>query len=430
MIYLLNFANKKCLKNLAKKLPLSKINKTKIEITTKIENQSFTTKIEALEDSFPFDDITETYQRKKPVDPFIGQKCGENQEYLIVKFIAKGGMGNIYLCINQSETIDADFVVVKFLDKECLEADNKEEIIQRFRREIKLLSSLNHPNIVNILDQGIYPLQEEEKIYNIPFFIMEYLQGETLSDYLIKKRQITIEESLFIITQILAGLRIAHNQGIIHRDLKPDNIFLIPTLNNKHIVKILDFGIARKIDSMSVVRLTKMNDYFATPYYVSPEHINGVTQLDARSDIYNLGLIFYEILTGNKPFTDYDDLLVTKGWLGVHNQKNPIPPNQQFGCDNIPLILNNIILKCLAKKPDDRYPNAEDILTEIVNFHPNIKNIHTTKKYNNISKKIFLNGLIFSFLLGIVISLSTFFIINAINNNEQSLMNNQYIQNH
>ena len=139
---------------------------------------------------------------------------------------------------------------------------------------------------------------------------------------------------------------------------------------------------------MSVVRLTKMNDYFATPYYVSPEHINGVTQLDARSDIYNLGLIFYEILTGNKPFTDYDDLLVTKGWLGVHNQKNPIPPNQQFGYDNIPLILNNIILKCLAKKPDDRYLSVEDILAEIINFSPNLKNLHTTKEYNNnISKK-------------------------------------------
>jgi len=86
----------------SQKTTIEQDNKTKIEITTKIENKSFTTKIEALEDSFPFDDITETYQRKKPVDPFIGQKCGENQEYLIVKFIAKGGMGNIYLCINQS----------------------------------------------------------------------------------------------------------------------------------------------------------------------------------------------------------------------------------------------------------------------------------------------------------------------------------------
>ncbi|MBE9221336.1 serine/threonine protein kinase [Cyanobacterium stanieri LEGE 03274] len=405
--------------------------KTKIEIKTTIENQSFITKIEPAEDSTMIDDITiDTYKRKKNTDPFIGERCGENEEYLIVKFIAKGGMGNIYLCVNESETIEDDFVVVKFLDKECLEADNKQEIIDRFRREIKLLSSLNHPNIVNILDQGIYQLKEHGKSYDIPFFVMEYLQGETLSDYLIKTQKISLQESLCIITQILAGLRIAHNQGVIHRDLKPDNIFLIPTLNNKHIVKILDFGIARKVDSMSVIRLTKMNDYFASPYYISPEHIYGVTELDARSDIYNLGLIFYEIITGNKPFTDYDDLLVTKGWLGVHNLKLPIPPNQQIDCEKIPLILNNIILKCLAKNPNDRFQNSEEILAKIINIYPEYSILSAEFNGNYISKKQFIKGLVLSFFMGISLTSLILFIITTITNNvkQSFIINDQYTQ--
>lgn len=388
---------------------------TKIDLKTKIDQENNHQNI---------------YKRNKKEDLFLGNQCGENQQYFIAKLIAKGGMGNIYLCVNQSPDIEQDFVVIKFLDKKLLAVENQEEIRQRFQREIKLLSTLDHPNIVKILDQGIYEVEEENQKLSIPFFVMEYLQGQTLNNYLIKKQKISLKESFLIITQILAGLRFAHGQGIIHRDLKPENIFLIPTLNNKHIVKIIDFGIARKIDSMSMIRLTKMNDYFASPYYISPEHIYGISHLDARSDIYNLGLIFYEILTGNKPFTDCDQLLATKGWLGVHNQKNPVPPNQQIGCDHIPLILNDLILKCLAKKPIDRFSSAEAMLIEVVSLSDSISSSHQSylnrSNQNNFQGLGFKNQIIFwlivSFMMGIFMTVLTMFFVNTVNNNQDISM--------
>ncbi|AFZ46596.1 serine/threonine protein kinase [Cyanobacterium stanieri PCC 7202] len=403
---------------------------TTIEINTKIEDINSTEFGEktTLDNNLGLENTTQnTYERKKKEDYFIGNKCGENKQYLIAKFIAKGGMGNIYLGVNQSTDIKQDFVVIKFLDQELLKVENPEDIKQRFQREIKLLSKLDHPNIVKILDQGIYDIEDDEQEISIPFFVMEYLQGETLDNYLIKKQKLSLEESLLIITQILAGLRTAHQEGIIHRDLKPENIFLIPTLNNKHIVKILDFGIARKIDSMSMVRLTKMNDYFASPYYISPEHIYGINHLDARSDIYNLGLIFYEIVTGNKPFTDCDELLATKGWLGVHNHQNPIPPNQQIGCEDIPPLLNDIILRCLTKKPNHRFPTAEAMLVEIVDVSSAILSSGAPSSFSTSGQNFFdslgiknqiMLWLIISFTMGILMTILTIVFVNTVNNNQ------------
>ncbi len=399
-----------------------------INTQTNITSTQQTTTIEANNPVIEEEKITtppeKLYERQTIKDVFIGQKCGENNLYQIIKLIGKGGMGKVYLAITNSPEKQDELVAIKFLSKECLLAENKEEIKHRFNREIGFLIALNHPNIVKFIDQNIYQLQENDQEYSLPFYVMEYLRGQTLSDYLVKKVRLETSEALFIITQILGGLRIAHNNGIIHRDLKPDNIFLVPTINNKYIVKILDFGIARSLNTMSVVRLTNVADYFGSPYYISPEHIKGVADLDTKSDVYTLGLIFYEILSGNKPFNNYDDLLLTRGWLGVHNHKQPIPLIHQIGCENIPIALNDTIMKCLNKNPNDRYKNAEEMLLEIVKITQeiNLTQKSTTIKNNQIKSSIshptnnskLILQLIITLIIGIVIGITTITIFRPI----------------
>lgn len=357
------------------------------------------------------------YKRTQIIDPFLGKNCGENDRYQIIKLLGKGGMGQVYLALTERENNQHQLVAIKFLKKECLLADNKLEIERRFAREIKILISLNHPNIVKIIEQGIYRLTENNQVDNIPFYVMEYLNGESLTTYLERKNKLNLEEAMPLMIQILSGLNQAHQNSIIHRDLKPDNIFLVSLSNNRYIVKILDFGIARNFDNQSAIRLTTMADYFSTPYYISPEHINGIRELDTRSDIYTLGLIFYEILTGNKPFQADEEFLQKKGWLGVHNSQNPNQLISQPGCENLPITLNNIIIKCLEKSPDQRFTNAQELLEALSNLSAEISAQKTSKvptskpkietKQKQLLPKLLLigSGLILGIIIGIFIGI-------------------------
>lgn len=316
--------------------------------------------------------------RKKLDAPFVGITCGTNNRYQVVQLLQQGGMGQVYIAVTETPEHYYKLVAIKFLKKEFLLADNREEIEHRFNREIRILMSLNHPNIVSIIDQGFYPLEEDNQIHNIPFYVMEYLKGQSLTKYLEGKGPLTIEEAMPLMLQISTGLSKAHQNNIIHRDLKPDNIFLIPTTKNRYIIKILDFGIAKNLESISAVKLTNVADYFASPYYISPEHINGITALGPWSDIYTLGLIFYEMLSGNKPFDHDENLLQTRGWPGIHNSKKPHELISQPGCENIPTTLNNIIMKCLSKEPSRRFANAQELLNALSSFSAQISSIPKT----------------------------------------------------
>jgi serine/threonine-protein kinase len=295
----------------------------------------------------------------------LGKTCQGKVSYQILKLLGKGGMGRVYLGFTDAEESSNKLVAIKILNKECLFADNYEEIKARFGREIRLLISFNHPNIIKIIDQGILEIEEDNNTYNLPFFVMEYLEGKILSKYLQEKQKLTLEEALPIMLQITAGLMIAHQNNIIHRDLKPENIWLSPTYNQRCIAKILDFGIAKNLSNLSGLQLTNMADFLATPYYISPEHSKGIIELDSRSDIYTLGLIFYEMLTGTKPFDPEDELLQRKGWLGVHNTMIPQPLRTKTGCENLPVQIEQIILKCLEKNPENRFRNGGELLDSL-----------------------------------------------------------------
>lgn len=381
------------------------------------------------------------FQRPPTTDSYIGERCGENDRYQIVKLLGKGGMGKVYLAVTETPEGQDQLVAIKFLNKECLNADNKEEIKQRFNREIGFLIELNHPHIVRFLDKGIYSVTHEGETYLIPFYVMEYLQGKTLTQYLIEKEKISFEEALPLMIQVLGALRQTHKRGIIHRDLKPDNIFLVPTFNNKNIVKILDFGIARNLNTMSMVRLTNIADYFGSPYYISPEHIKGVFELDTRTDIYTLGLIFYEMLSGEKPFENYEDMLLTKGWLGIHNNKTPKPLITRQGCENIPILVNDIIMKCLEKNPDHRYQEAEDLLADLITLNPTTSPVSSPESVsstvivnspvNSIPEEVIISSnknniywLILTFILGAITGFLISFIIQWMSSVEPSPSDN------
>lgn len=265
-----------------------------------------------------------------------GQKI--NDRYEIIKSIGEGGMANVYLA---KDTILDRQVAVKVLRGDL---SSDEKFIRRFQREALSVSNLSHPNIVEVYDVG-----EEDGQY---YIVMEYIEGKTLKQLLYKRGALTLPEVIDIMTQLTDGLAHAHEAYIIHRDIKPQNIMI----EDNGTIKITDFGIAMAVNA---TQFTQTNSVMGTVHYLPPEQANGKSAT-VKSDIYSLGILMYELLTGSVPFKGDNAVEIAlkhmKEKLPSIRKQNPL----------IPQSVENIVIKACAKNPRNRYDTVKEMHDDIV----------------------------------------------------------------
>jgi serine/threonine protein kinase len=277
---------------------------------------------------------------------FIG-KVVDN--YRIIENLGIGGMGVVFKAIHVK--LDKLFALKMIAPGLAM----NENFIKRFQTEAKALAKFEDPNIVRI-----YDLRE----YNDQWFIvMEYVNGHTLLDIIRKEGAFPLQNALPILNQMLTAIGHAHSAGIIHRDLKPNNVMI--STDGK--VKITDFGLAKDQASMTTTLSVTSG---GTLYYMSPEHVKGFQFTDKRSDIYSIGMTFYEMITGTVPFKDLQsDFDIRESII----RKDTIKPSVYN--KNIPPELEDIVMKSIAKEPDDRYQSTEEMLNAVIHFEDENPNI-------------------------------------------------------
>lgn len=261
--------------------------------------------------------------------------------YRISKLIGRGGMGIVYLASHLALNRTC---ALKFLAPALVTSVNW----TMFQNEAKTIAGLTHATICQIYDLGIHR-------GNLPFYAMEYVPGQTLAAVLSQNGPLAIERAIEIFAKMAAGLVYAHNHGVVHKDIKPANIMLIPAADGTVEIKILDFGIAELINSGD----ERQNlPALGTAYYMSPEQFKG-TGVDQRSDIYSLGCSMFEMLTGRPPFSG------SRSELSVAHAKSDIPRLSEHSDEEFPLAIEAIVRKCLAKSPEKRYQNADQLVCDL-----------------------------------------------------------------
>jgi len=284
-------------------------------------------------------------------------------KYVIHRKIGEGGMGVVYE--GQHRELEMK-VAIKVLHP--IEADDP-SMIDRFKTEAKSSASIKHPNVVEVYDYGLTPDGR-------PFFVMEFLGGESLADLLDRVKVLKTSQVVEIIDQILTGLSRAHKRNIIHRDLKPENIFLAKTEEGKRVVKILDFGIAKiarggeghgatlavssrtgqaKLRATRRFR-TEHGVVMGTPGYMAPESLTGQTNIDTRADLFAVGVLLFEMLTGRQPFRGE-----TAHEIMLNTANRPVPDIRALN-PAVSSAMEQLCLIALAKNPDDRFQTAEEFI--------------------------------------------------------------------
>ncbi len=294
-------------------------------------------------------------------DPWIGQVLGTPDRYRLDRCLGGGGMGDVYLAM--------DLNLGRQMALKLLKAGEDEQtdlhLRKRFEREVTISAALSSEHIVQVTDHGVTPDGH-------PFYVMEYLNGSSLGQEIRKYHRLSLKRTINIVLQVCEGLKVAHEgitlykEGatttefikVVHRDLKPDNIFLLPHARFGELVKILDFGIAKIWGEGT---LTREGSFLGTCRYAAPEQWRGDEDIDGRADIYSLGLIIYEMLSGTDPFGLKSD---TRGihptsWMAAHAFTEARPIRQLPGCSEIPIELEGALIRCLAKEPADRFQTIE-----------------------------------------------------------------------
>ena len=275
------------------------------------------------------------------MDKYVGKRL--DGRYEIHELIGVGGMANVYRC---TDTLDDREVAIKILKDEYL---NNEEFSRRFKNESKAIAMLSHPNIVKVYDVSFGDM--------IQYIVMEYIDGITLKEYIDRQGIIEWKDVIHLTTQVLKALQHAHESGIVHRDIKPQNIMLL----QDGTIKVTDFGIARFSDKAT---RTMTDQAIGSVHYISPEQARG-DQTDGKSDIYSVGVMLYEMLTGRLPFDG--DTAVSVALMQLQQQpKRPREVNPA-----IPIGLEQITMKAMQKKPSDRYASAAEMLNDIERFRLN-----------------------------------------------------------
>jgi serine/threonine protein kinase len=268
--------------------------------------------------------------------------------YRIIELLGRGGMGEVYLARHLA------------LNKRCAlkvipPYQVSEETWQRFKQEARVISRLTHKNIVHVTDLGIHA-------DCLPFYAMEFVDGQTLAELLAKRTYLSLDETLDIFLQVCDGLEHAHKQGVIHRDLKPANIIIATRGQDKPLVKILDFGLA-KLSRMDQAKqsLTLAGDVFGSPFYMSPEQCAGES-VDNRTDIYSLGCTMFECLTGSPPFTGNLSASI------IFAQQEAPPPTLASiaGDGKFPDSMEIVVAKLLRKNPVERYQTMDQLRSDLL----------------------------------------------------------------
>lgn len=269
---------------------------------------------------------------------YIGQRLDDRYE--ITEQIGTGGMSDVY---KAEDLVDHRTVAVKILKDEFSEND---DFLRRFRNESKAIAVLSHPNIVKIYDVG---LEDDVK-----FIVMEYIDGITLKDFIEQQGVLRWKDALFFITQILRALQSAHDKGIVHRDIKPQNIMLL----EDGTIKVMDFGIARfsRVDGKTLSDKT-----VGSVHYISPEQARG-DMTDERSDIYSVGVMLYEMVTGKKPYDGDTPVAIAL----KHMQEDCVAPREIMS--SVPEALEEIVLHAMEKDPARRYQSAAQMINDIDTF--------------------------------------------------------------
>jgi serine/threonine-protein kinase len=271
----------------------------------------------------------------------IGERYGN---YQALSLLGEGGMGCVYLAEHPGI---GRRVAIKVLKSEL---DHDPQLLTRFLNEARAANAIRHPNIIEVLDSGT-----TER--GASYLVMELLEGESLSARIKRLSRLDERSAIEIAMQTASGLGAAHAKGIIHRDLKPDNLFIIPEESDaaRERVKILDFGIAKLHQQAGDSLKTRTGTLMGTPIYMSPEQCLGTKEVDHRSDVYSLGIILFEMLTGRTPF-------ISEGFgelLSMHLHEKP-PSLRQFAPQVTPEV-EFAVLRMLAKKPEDRYQSMTDV---------------------------------------------------------------------
>jgi len=283
-------------------------------------------------------------ERAQVADPFIGMVVAER--YRLVELLGRGGMGVVY----KAEHVRmGKLMAIKLLHGDLRSEPN---VVGRFKREAQAASQLTNVNTVQIFDFGTSE--------GLMYLVMEYIEGKDLSTIIRTDGHLDFIRVAAMSIQILGSLGEAHEKGIVHRDLKPENVIVSLTRDQEEFVKVLDFGLAQVRETPDRKKLTADGSILGTPYYMSPEHISG-DKVDGRADLYALGCVMYQALTGDPPFTGKNPMAV----ISSHLTESPEPVCERFSQYDIPPQADQIIAKAMAKKPGDRFASADDMRSAI-----------------------------------------------------------------
>lgn len=278
-------------------------------------------------------------------DPLLGRVL--DSKYELLERLGKGGAGTVY---RARRLHIGDEVVIKVLNQDYL---LEKTALERFRREARSAAMIHHPNVVTIHDFS------ESKPNEPAYIVMEFVRGKSLRELLEQEGRLSVDRAVTLMRDICAGAGVAHREGVVHRDLKPDNVICVKPVSEgeREIAKVVDFGIAKLHDSTTEFNLTQTGTLVGTPFYMSPEQWRG-EPIDPRSDVYSLGAMLYEMLSGAPPFNANSlPELITKQ---LNEQPPPFAPSL-----NVPPALEQICRRALAKKPQERPADATVFAREI-----------------------------------------------------------------
>jgi eukaryotic-like serine/threonine-protein kinase len=263
-------------------------------------------------------------------------------QYRLIEPLGAGGMGEVYLAEHRMLKRPCAVKLIR------AEQAGDPMLLARFEREVQMTARLSHWNTVEIFDYG----RTEDGTF---FYVMEYLPGMSLEDLLERHGPLPAERVVHLLRQTCQGLREAHAIGLIHRDIKPGNVFVAQRGGLYDVAKVLDFGLVKPVAEIPSARLTQDGAISGTPLFMSPEQAQGIDHLDARSDIYSLGAVAYALLCARPPFDRANPMEVI-----IAHARDEVTPPSQIQAD-VPADLEGVILRCLAKRPEDRFQDTESL---------------------------------------------------------------------